>query len=188
MLSASDNLSAEMVLRELGAHDGTATTAAGVQHVLAEMKKLGVDMAGAHVIDGSGLSHDDRLTCQTLMAVLALTDRPQFAAIRDGLTIAATRGTLATRFQGTPLAGNLRAKTGTLTGVSGLAGFVTADRPLTFALLLNGAFGQATGFARREAMATAIAGFPQTAGGGELVPAPNAPIPPRACPRGERAC
>jgi D-alanyl-D-alanine carboxypeptidase/D-alanyl-D-alanine-endopeptidase (penicillin-binding protein 4) len=122
------------------------------------------------------------------MAVLALTDRPQFAAIRDGLTIAATRGTLATRFQGTPLAGNLRAKTGTLTGVSGLAGFVTADRPLTFALLLNGAFGQATGFARREAMATAIAGFPQTAGGGELVPAPNAPIPPRACPRGERAC
>ena len=188
MLGASDNLSVEMVLRELGAHDGNATTAAGVQHVLAAMKKLGVDTAGAHLIDGSGLSHTDRLTCRTLIAVLALTDQAKFAAIRDGLPIAATRGTLATRLQRTPLAGNLRAKTGTLTGVSGLAGFVTADRRLTFVLLLNGGFGKATGSTRREAMATTIAGFPQTAGGSELVPAPNTPIPPRACPRAERAC
>ena len=40
--------------------------------------------------------------------------------------------------------GQVRAKTGTLSGVSALAGFVTSDRPLTFALLLNGTFGEAT--------------------------------------------
>ena len=73
-------------------------------------------------------------------------------------------------------------------GVSGLAGFVTGDRPLTFSLLLNGDFGETQAFALREAMATAIARFPRNAGASELVPAPNAPIPPRACLRTESPC
>ncbi len=175
MLSASDNLSAEMLIRELGAHAGTPTTARGVGEVMAAMSKLGIDTTGAKFVDGSGLSHTDAVTCRTLIEVLGLTVRPQFAPVRDGLAIAAQRGTLATRFRSTPLAGNLRAKTGTLDGVSGLGGFVTSDRPLEFALLVNGTFGESTAFAIREAMATTIAGFPQTTNAATLVPAPNAP-------------
>lgn len=175
MLSASDNLSAEMLVRELGAYAGTATTARGVDAVMAAMSKLGIDTTGAKLVDGSGLSHTDAVTCRTLIAVLGLTVRPQFAPVRDGLAIAAQRGTLATRFRNTPLAGNLRAKTGTLDGVSGLAGFVTSDRPLDFALIVNGTFGESAAFAIREAMATTIASFPQTTNAATLVPAPNAP-------------
>ena len=188
LLSASDNLSAEMLLRELGARADTPTTAAGVQTVLSTMNRLGVSTAGAQLVDGSGLSHTDTVTCRTVMEVLNLTKRSRFAPIRDGLAIAGRRGTLAPRFRDTPLAGSLRAKTGTLTGVSGLAGFVTGDRTLSFTLLLNGTFGEATAFALRETMASTIAAFPQTRSGTELVPAPNTPIPPRACSRAERAC
>lgn len=188
MLSASDNLSAEMILRELGARAGQGTTAKGVQETTAALVRLGVPIAGVTMVDGSGLSRTDTVPCQTLQAVLGLTARSKFAPIRDALAIAGQRGTLATRFQNTPLVGNLQAKTGTLSGVSGLAGFVSSDRPLTFSILLNGAFGESTAFALRETMATTIAGFPQTAAGSALVPAPNAPIPPRACPRAEPAC
>ena len=175
MLSASDNLSAEMLVRELGAHAGSPTTTRGVDAIMTAMSKLGIDTTGAHLVDGSGLSHTDAVTCRTLIAVLGLTVRTQFAPVRDGLAIAAQRGTLATRFRDTPLAGNLRAKTGTLDGVSGLAGFVTSDRPLDFALIVNGTFGESTAFAIREAMATTIASFPQTTNVTTLVPAPNAP-------------
>lgn len=188
MLSASDNLSAEMLLRELGAHAGDGTTAKGVQETTTVLARLGVPTAGVTMVDGSGLSRTDTVPCQTLQAILELPVRPRFVPIRDALAIAGQRGTLATRFKNTPLAGNLSAKTGTLSGVSGLAGFVTSDRPLSFSILLNGTFGESTAFALRETMATTIAGFPQTTAGAALVPAPNAPIPPRACPRAEPAC
>ena len=122
------------------------------------------------------------------MDVLDLAGRPRFRAVRDGLAIAGERGTLATRLRGTPLAGRLRAKTGTLSGVSGLAGFVEIDRPLTFSLLLGGTFGEATAFGLREAMASVIAAFPAIADPAALVPMPKGPIPPRACPGAEGAC
>ena len=188
MLSASDNLSAEMILRELGAHAGEGTTAKGVQETTAALGRLGVPLTSVTMVDGSGLSRTDAVPCQTLQAILQLTVRPRFAPIRDALAIAGQRGTLATRFKNTPLAGNLQAKTGTLSGVSGLAGFVKSDRPLTFSILLNGTFGESTAFALRETMARTIASFPQTTAGAALVPAPNAPIPPRACPSAEPAC
>jgi D-alanyl-D-alanine carboxypeptidase/D-alanyl-D-alanine-endopeptidase (penicillin-binding protein 4) len=138
--------------------------------------------------DGSGLDHADAVPCRTLMAVLDLTHRLRFAPIASGLSVAGERGTLAGSFRATPLAGKLRAKTGTLDGVSGLAGFVVDGRPLTFALLLNGAFGEAAAFSLRESMATTIGQFPQTTGGDGLVPTPSEPIAPRACPHVARAC
>jgi len=142
---------------------------------MAAMSKLGIDTTGAQLVDGSGLSRTDAVTCTTLIEVLGLTAQSKFAPVRDGLAIAAQRGTLATRLRNTPLAGNLRAKTGTLDGVTGLGGFVTSDRPLDFVLLVNGTFGEPTAFAIREGMATTIANFPQTTNVATLVPAPNAP-------------
>ena len=188
MLSASDNLTAEMLIRELGARAGGGTPAKGAGIVLDTMKSLAIPTAGITLVDGSGLSQRDAVPCQTLQAILQLTSTPKFAPIRDGLAIAGQRGTLAPRFVGTPLAGNLRAKTGTLSGVSGLAGFVTSDRLLTFSLLVNGSFGESSSFAIREAMVSAIAGYPQTVSGTELDPEPNVPIHARACPSTEPAC
>ncbi len=188
MLSASDNLTAEMLLRQLGTTDGSGSTQHGVEVLAGKLRALGVDLAGASIVDGSGLSADDALRCATLVDVLDLTRRPAFRAIRNGLSVAGERGTLAPRLRGTPLAGNLRAKTGTLAGVSALAGFVDADRPLTFALLLNGSFGESTAFSLRETMAGIIQGYPGVADPAALVPAPGAPIPPRACPDAEAAC
>jgi serine-type D-Ala-D-Ala carboxypeptidase/endopeptidase (penicillin-binding protein 4) len=147
-----------------------------------------VDLTGASIVDGSGLSTGDALRCGTLVDVLELTRRPALRTIREGLSVAGERGTLAPRLRGTPLAGNLRAKTGTLDGVSALAGFVDADRQLTFALLVNGSFGESTAFSLRETMAGIIQGYPGIADPATLVPAPKAPIPPRACPSAEAAC
>ena len=95
---------------------------------------------------------------------------------------------MARRLVGTPLAGNLRAKTGTLSGVSGLAGYVTSDRPLRFSLLLNGTFGESAALALREAVAATIASYPNVPGGVAVVPEPFAPIPPRACPTRPSPC
>ena len=188
MLSASDNLTAEMLVRELGAHAGEGTTARGVRELTAALTRQGINLTGASIVDGSGLSRDDAVTCTTLLDVLNLARSPKFAPIRDGLAIAGKRGTLATELRATPLAGNLRAKTGTLNGVSALAGFVRSNRPLTFSLLVAGPFGEATAFSLREAMATDIAAFPQTSAGPALVPAPIAPLSPTACPDAQRAC
>jgi D-alanyl-D-alanine carboxypeptidase/D-alanyl-D-alanine-endopeptidase (penicillin-binding protein 4) len=177
MLSASDNLSAEMVLREL-AHRATpaaaGSTAVGVEQVRAALLALGIDLAGEKIVDGSGLSRDNQIRCGTLLKLLDLARTPKFAAIGDGLAIAGKRGTLADRLVGTKLAGNLTAKTGTLDGVSALAGYVTADRPLRFAFIVQGPFGEPGAFAIREALVGDIAAygsdFPDTA-----VPAPAAP-------------
>jgi len=177
LLSASDNLTAEMLVRELGAKAGTPTTAAGITAMRAALERLRVDLTGATIVDGSGLSRQDRLRCATLLQVVELLDGPRFAPVRAGLSIAGERGTLGPRLRGTPLAGNLTAKTGSLAGVSGLAGFVRSDRPLLFALLVNGGFGRAGADAVREAMATEIAAYPRVTDASGLVPAPFAPVP-----------
>ena len=165
-----------MLTRELGVQAGAGTTVRGVQAIRDQLTKLHLDLTGASFIDGSGLSHDDRLTCTTLLAVLGLDAQPRFAAVSNGLAIAGTRGTLALSFRGTHLADNLKAKTGTLSGVSGLGGYVRSDRPLTFTLLLGGGFSQTAGYALREAMATDIAAYPAVADPGALVPGPSGPI------------
>lgn len=188
LLSSSDNLTAEALLKELGARAGSGTTKDGIAAARTALTKLGVDLASVTMVDGSGLSRADAVPCRTLQRLLQLSARPELRPIADGLAVAALRGTLATRFVNTELAGNLRAKTGTLSGVSALAGFVTSDRLLTFSTVLNGDFGEDAAFSRREGIATTIAAFPQTSSGAQLVPAPNAPIPSRACPRTESPC
>ena len=132
LLEESDNATAELLLKELGRASGRASTAGGAAVVLDVVEDVGAPV----VADGSGLSLDDRVTCQLLVDLL---DRPDTGdAIVDRLPRAGESGTLAERFQGTPLEGVLRAKTGTLSTVAGLAGVVEDDDPpLSFALLVN---------------------------------------------------
>jgi len=178
-LAASDNRTAEVLLREVALAAGRpAVTAAGVAAVGVALRRVRLGMAARTMVDGSGLAPGNRLRCRTLVALLrAAARRPELAALREGLAVAGERGTLATQFVGTALVGRLRAKTGTLDGVAGLAGFVDGDRPLVFALLVNGSFGESAGIARRERMATAIAAFPDVGDPAEWVPGPRAPAP-----------
>jgi D-alanyl-D-alanine carboxypeptidase/D-alanyl-D-alanine-endopeptidase (penicillin-binding protein 4) len=90
--------------------------------------------------DGSGLSRYDHAAPEAIARVLAaMYARPDFRVFYDALPIAGVDGTLATRLRGTAAAGNARAKTGSLTGVRALSGYVeTADgEHLLFVLLAN---------------------------------------------------
>jgi D-alanyl-D-alanine carboxypeptidase/D-alanyl-D-alanine-endopeptidase (penicillin-binding protein 4) len=140
MLRESDNQTAEMLTKELGLRKGAGpTTAAGVAVITADLARLGLPVAGAVRDDGSGLDDDDKATCQLLTA--ALDHAGPRSPLADGLPVAATSGTLQDRFENTPGAGRVRAKTGSLTSVSSLSGFVATEpgAHATFSFLSNGA-------------------------------------------------
>jgi serine-type D-Ala-D-Ala carboxypeptidase/endopeptidase (penicillin-binding protein 4) len=137
MLRESDNTTAEILLREVGvSRAGVGSTAAGAQAALTAVRDLGVSTTGVTWNDGSGLHDDDAVTCRALVEVLQLSERPEFAAIRSGLPVAGESGTLIGRFP--EVRGRLAAKTGSLTQVTALAGFLSGGpggRELTFAFI-----------------------------------------------------
>jgi D-alanyl-D-alanine carboxypeptidase/D-alanyl-D-alanine-endopeptidase (penicillin-binding protein 4) len=146
MMRTSDNTIAELIARQVALVRNQPASFAGVATaVLAELDELGVPTAGVRVLDGSGLSLDDRLTAQLLTGILTLatrTDRPALHGLFTGLPVAGYSGTLANRYRGpgaNPADGVLRAKTGTLLGVNALAGYVTdaKGRLLAFAVLAD---------------------------------------------------
>ena len=141
MIGQSDNFTAESLTKELGLHavsDGT--TAAGVTAARDALTKAGLPMQGVAIVDGSGLDRSNRLTCDLLAAVL---DRVgSSSTIAAALPVAGRSGTLAERFIGSPAAGRIRAKTGSLRNTRALAGFADAgraadSRTLTFAYIAN---------------------------------------------------
>jgi serine-type D-Ala-D-Ala carboxypeptidase/endopeptidase (penicillin-binding protein 4) len=142
MLLVSDNETAEVLAHHVGLavlDDGSF--AGGARATRQTLAGLGVPMAGVRLHDGSGLSRANRLRPRTLVEVLRVSaqeDRPDLRAVLTGLPVAAFTGSLSLRFDEAPDAGvgRVRAKTGTLTGVSSLAGIAT-DRtgtPLVFVL------------------------------------------------------
>jgi D-alanyl-D-alanine carboxypeptidase/D-alanyl-D-alanine-endopeptidase (penicillin-binding protein 4) len=148
MLVDSDNVVAESLARQVALARGEPASyqgaAAAMTAVLAE---LGLPVSDIVLSDGSGLSRGNRVTPALLAGLLAAAvSRPELAGLFAGLPVAGWSGTLAERYrtpqpETTPGAGVVRAKTGSLRGISALAGVVvTADgRLLTFALLANDA-------------------------------------------------
>jgi D-alanyl-D-alanine carboxypeptidase/D-alanyl-D-alanine-endopeptidase (penicillin-binding protein 4) len=130
-LAVSDNNAAEVIAHQVGLsvnHD--ASFSGGVAAVMQVLQRLGVPVTGSTVYDGSGLSRHNRLTAETLLGVLRIAsspDHPELRAVVTGLPVAGFTGSLQWRFDDAPAAarGRVRAKTGTLTGVSGLAGVIT---------------------------------------------------------------
>ncbi|MFK8022397.1 MAG: D-alanyl-D-alanine carboxypeptidase/D-alanyl-D-alanine-endopeptidase [Ilumatobacter sp.] len=131
MLLTSDDNSAEMLLKEMGvATAQQGTRAAGLSAMADSLERNGVEMNGVRLRDGSGLSAENRVTCTAIADVLHLAaDGP----LASALPVANRTGTLADEFEGSPMAGRLTAKTGTLgnppigvepPGVKALAGFV----------------------------------------------------------------
>ena len=143
-LLLSDNEAAEVLARQVGvAVSGDGSFRAGATAVLDTLSGLGVQTEDARAYDGSGLSRQDRLDPRTLTAVLELAasaDHPELRPVVTGLPVAGFTGSLTDRYDLAPRGrGLVRAKTGTLSGVSGLAGIAT-DRegtPLVFALLAD---------------------------------------------------
>ncbi|GAA1954235.1 hypothetical protein GCM10009798_11790 [Nocardioides panacihumi] len=129
-LETSDNDAAEVLAHHVGAKvGGSGSFDGGVAGMVATLGKLGVPTAGLVLYDGSGLSREDRITPATLTGVLRVAaQKPQLAAVLGGLPVAGFTGSLIERFDdpaSAPGLGLVRAKTGTLTGVSSLAGTAT---------------------------------------------------------------
>jgi D-alanyl-D-alanine carboxypeptidase/D-alanyl-D-alanine-endopeptidase (penicillin-binding protein 4) len=135
----SDNFTAEMLVKELGAvQAGAGTTAAGMSVVRAQLADAGVPLAGVRLADGSGLSLLDRVTATELVSLLQVmwsdpTMQPELLA---ALPLAGRTGTLHDRMRGTAAAGVVRAKTGTTDNSTALSGFV-GDR-YVFSVVVNG--------------------------------------------------
>lgn len=176
ILQNSDNMGAEMLLKELGVRAGTGgSTAGGLIAAAAELQKIaGVSADEVSVVDGSGLDRSDRVTCAVLERVL---DRAgEGSDLGKALSVAGQNGTLFKRFGGTPAAGKVRAKTGSLSGVAGLAGFATdqAGHDLTFSLLANELPNDAAGSALQDHVVSVLAGYPRAPAVDELAPLPVA--------------
>ena len=138
----SDNQAAEIVLRHVAIAAGRpGDFDGGTAAVQAALEAAGVSTVGLRLTDGSGLSRANRITPQTLAQVLrAAHDSPRTSGLLADLPVSGFTGTLVNRFAGlTGARGQVRAKTGTLTGVHSLAGYATDvdGRPVYFAVMAD---------------------------------------------------
>lgn len=136
----SNNLFAEMVFRSVGrAVTGEGSPEASSRAVRAALSAIGVDLRGVVQMDGSGLSSANRVSATTFVSVLdRMAEGPYWSEYWASLPEAGQRRGLG-RMYSTAAAGNLRAKTGTIEGVSALSGIVRSGdgERLAFSLLVN---------------------------------------------------
>ncbi len=143
-LQNSNNLYAEALLRALAVEKprvkNQTSADVGLEVVKASLTKLGVNPANYVLVDGSGLSRRDLVTPEAFVQTLRLIARTPAASVyRASLPVAGKSGTLKGRFQGTSAEGIVQAKTGTLTGVVSLSGYVNPPKyqPLVFSIIVN---------------------------------------------------
>ena len=139
----SNNFMAEMLVKTLGAQfvGIPGTTAGGLEVIRGYLAGIGVDLEGARLADGSGLSDDDRVSARLLAEVLARA-RADFEIGPDlvaSLPIGGADGTLDERFGGEGSRRRIRAKTGRVAGALTLAGYAANKdgRIFAFAVLAN---------------------------------------------------
>ena len=165
MLKPSQNLYAQLLLLQVGTARLSKSTApgnvagtnpplgvseglvagdtaedAGVRELGLFLRQAGVQPGTVQLEEGSGLSRHDLVTPAATVQLLQFMSRHRHADVfRQALPVAGVDGTLRSRMKNTPAAGNARAKTGTLSGVNSLSGYVTsaAGERLAFALFLN---------------------------------------------------
>jgi len=137
----SDNLYAEALLRALASQEPGAksqsTAAISLKVLQKTLAQLGIEPTSYILVDGSGLSRQDLISPKVLVKVLQVMDKS--AVFRATLPVAGVSGTLKYRWGGTTAAGIVSAKTGTMTGVVALSGYVNVPnyQPLVFSILVN---------------------------------------------------
>ena len=140
MLTNSDNFVAEMLLKAVGYYaKGLGSWDNGVAAVRELALEAGVALTG-RAADGSGLSRENSRPAREWAELLAVArDQPWFDSFLGGLAVAGRTGTLANRFLGTPAAGNVRAKTGSVREARALSGYLTTagGRRVVFSLVVN---------------------------------------------------
>ncbi len=157
-LKPSQNQYTELILRTLGRNpqvlDGAGETKplsgdsrgarddedSGLEAVRNFLRQAGIGDNDVELNDGSGLSRNDLISANTTVELLTfMTKHKYFEQFREALPIAGVDGTLRTRMRGTPAEGNVRAKTGSLSSVASLSGYVTtaAGEHLVFSMMLN---------------------------------------------------
>ncbi|HEX2047187.1 MAG TPA: D-alanyl-D-alanine carboxypeptidase/D-alanyl-D-alanine-endopeptidase [Acidimicrobiales bacterium] len=172
VLQNSDNLAAEMLVKEMGTRPGSpGSTTAGLAAMAERLRQLaGVTGEDMTAVDGSGLDRTDRLTCSVLQRVVAQAG--DAGPLTRGLPEAGRNGTLFRRFLGTPAAGRIRAKTGSLEGVVALSGYATGQggRSIAFSLLANELPSNSAGAGLQDRVANVLAGYPRAPSPDELGP------------------
>jgi D-alanyl-D-alanine carboxypeptidase/D-alanyl-D-alanine-endopeptidase (penicillin-binding protein 4) len=140
----SNNLYAEALLRAIASLQSKkpdqTTVNAGLEVLKTSLTRLGVNPTGYALVDGSGLSRHDLISPEALVQVLqAMAKTPSSSVYRASLPIAGKSGTLKNRFLNTPAEGIVQAKTGTVTGVVSLSGYVNTPKyePLVFSIIVN---------------------------------------------------
>ncbi len=163
MLKDSINLYSEAVLRMSTGRAGGRTNDDALVALKERLTTWGLQPDGLQVVDGSGLSRRDGIAAELLVAILTRMYDPTFESPwMTGLPIAGRDGSLNNRLRNTIAESNLRAKTGTMSNIRSLAGYVrTRDHePLAFAIMVNNFEG--TGQQARaaiDAIAVALAAF-----------------------------
>lgn len=140
----SNNLYAETLLRLMGSRVSQPAEAStpdrGLLVLRQTLTRLGIDPQGYRLVDGSGLSRKNLASPKVLVDTLkAIAQSPHREVFRASLAVAGQSGTLRQRFLNTPVAGRFYGKTGTLQGVSTLAGYLEmpAKPPLALSVLVN---------------------------------------------------
>ncbi|UNU22201.1 D-alanyl-D-alanine carboxypeptidase/D-alanyl-D-alanine-endopeptidase [Microcoleus vaginatus PCC 9802] len=142
----SNNLYAEVILRLLGKvtdkmpQQQEDTGEMGLKELKTALTKLGVNPNSYILADGSGLSRHNLISPEALVQTLRLmANSPAASIYRQSLPIAGENGTLKNRFNNTPNRVILQAKTGTLSGVSALSGYIEVPNyePLVFSIIVN---------------------------------------------------
>ncbi|WP_374943225.1 D-alanyl-D-alanine carboxypeptidase/D-alanyl-D-alanine-endopeptidase [Sphingomonas sp.] len=156
----SQNVHAELLLRRVGLVAGTGSIADGQAAVRAMLDTAEVERWRYDFADGSGMSSYNRVSPRGVVRFLRWTQRqPWGAAFRATLPVGGVDGSLKQRFAGTPLAGKVFAKTGTLAAASALSGFLVAasGRTLVFAAFAADMPGDTSASAAMDAALTLIA-------------------------------
>lgn len=161
MMKESDNLYAESMFYQLGLTNGRPATARKAKSVTeALLKKIGLADRPHRFADGSGLSLYNYVSAEIEVAFLryAYNNTDIYAYLYPALPIAAKDGTLEKRMHKTAAAGNVHAKTGTLTGISSLAGYCTAanGHELCFAIINQGVMRSAPAKTFQNRVCTAM--------------------------------
>jgi len=161
----SDNFTAEMLVKIMGAEAQTpGTSARGIEVVRETLASRGVEVEGLVMVNGSGLFDGNRVSphhiTQTLLA--AYRDPAIRAEYVSQLAVGGADGTLQSRLKNLPRARMVRAKTGTLRDVVALSGYVLGkpDKSVAFSFLANGIAGkQAEARDLADKIVTALAGY-----------------------------
>jgi serine-type D-Ala-D-Ala carboxypeptidase/endopeptidase (penicillin-binding protein 4) len=163
LMKESINLYAEAVMRLNAPRGVLPTNDAALEGFRKRLATWGVPADAHQIVDGSGLSRRDAITPEAMLVVLQrMHDRSLTSPFVTALPIAGVDGTLEARMRGTPAAGNVRAKTGTMSNIRSLAGYATTrdGEHVAFVAMVNNFEGGGTAANQAlDAIAVRVAGF-----------------------------